>query len=70
MRDSDTMMVLIHAIKKGEDLAVKRWHNVLTVIVGRKGGVCEPGRRCAGLWQLLGRFFRHILIVHAYTTGK
>ena len=70
MRDSDAMMALIHAIKKGEDPAVKRWHSVLTVIVGRKGGACEPGRRSAGLWQFLCGFSRHILIVNAYTTGK
>ena len=83
MRDSDAMMALVNAIKKCEDPAVNRWDGVLTVIVGRKGIVfedgsprnssrheMEPGKRCAGLWQLLCEFSRHILIVHAYTTGK
>ena len=43
MRDSDAMMALVNAIKKGEDPAVNRWDGVLTVIVGRKGIVFEDG---------------------------
>ena len=70
MRDSVATMALINAIMKGEDPAVKGWPGVLTVLVGRNGGAGEPERRCTGLWRLLCGFFRHILIVYTYTTGK
>ena len=39
MRDSDPMIGLFHATKEGKNLAVNRWHRVLTVIVGRCHGI-------------------------------